>query len=194
MSDPAELLAVIESVVSAFRRQDVAYFITGSLASSIHGEFRATNDLDVVATLERRNLAPLIASLSGEFLADLDQAMEALEAGTSFNLIHRGTYLKVDVFPCLTAFDREATRRALDVVPSGGHGSLRVATREDILLAKLRWYRLGGETSEVQQRDIESLVALNRDHFDHPYLTRWAEALGVEDLLRRFLGSTESGQ
>jgi hypothetical protein len=189
VSDPAELLAVVEAVASAFRRLDVAYFITGSLARSIHGEFRATNDLDIVATLERRDLTPLIANLSGAFLADLDQAIGALEAGTSFNLIHRGTYLKVDVFPCLTAFDREATRRALDVVPSGGHGSLRVATREDILLAKLRWYRLGGETSEVQQRDIESLVALNRDHLDQLYLTRWAEALGVEDLLRRFLGS-----
>lgn len=190
MSDPAELVAVIESVIAAFRRQDVAYFITGSLASSVHGEFRATNDLDVVAMLERRHVAPLTADLSRAFFADLDQAMAALQAGTSFNLIHRGTYLKVDVFPCLTAFDREATRRAVDVALPGGHGPLRVATKEDILLAKLRWFRLGGETSEVQQRDIESLVAMNRADFDHTYLKRWAAELGVGDLLDRFLGST----
>ena len=189
MTNPSELLGVIESVVAAFHRQGVAYFVTGSLASSVHGEFRATKDLDVVAMLERRHLAPLMADLSGEFVADLDQAIAALDAGTSFNLIHRGTYLKVDVYPCLTAFDRGATARALDVVLPGSHGPLRVASKEDILLAKLRWYRLGGETSEVQRRDIESLVALNREDFDRSYLERWAADLGVEDLLNRFLGS-----
>lgn len=193
MSDPSELLAVVESVISALRRHDVTYFITGSLASSVHGEFRATNDLDVVARLERRHLAHLMAELSGEFIADLDQAIAAVAAGTSFNLIHRGTYLKVDVFPCLTPFDREAARRAVEIVMPGGREPLRVAAREDILLAKLRWYRLGDETSEVQRRDIESLVALNRGEFDRSYLERWAEALDVRDLLQRFLGLLGAG-
>lgn len=187
MREASELLAVIESVVLAFHRQNVSYFITGSLASSVHGEFRATNDLDVVATLEPRQLAPLTAELSAEFIADLAQARAALEAGAGFNLIHRGTYLQVDVFPYLTAFDREATRRAVDVVLAGGHTPLRVATKEDILLSKLRWYRLGDEASEVQRRDIESLVALNREGFDLTYLKRWAVEIGVADLLERFL-------
>ncbi len=175
--------------MAAFQRQGVAYFVTGSLASSVHGEFRATKDVDVVAMLERRHLKPLMAHLSAEFVADLNQAVTALESESGFNLIHRSTYLKVDVYPCVTAFDREATARAVDIVLPGSHGPLRVASKEDILLAKLRWYRLGGETSEVQQRDIESLVALNRDDFDRAYLERWAAELGVGDLLRRFLGS-----
>jgi hypothetical protein len=66
-----------------------------------------------------------------------------------------------------------------------------VASTEDILLAKARWYRLGGETSEVQRRDIESLVALNRASLDREYLARWAGNLGVEDLVERFLHSPE---
>ncbi len=74
----------------------------------------------------------------------------------------------------------------------GGREPLRVATREDILLAKLRWYRLGDETSEMQRRDLESLVALNRGEFDRSYLERWAEALEVGDLLRRFLDPVSS--
>jgi len=190
VTDRAELLAVIESVVAAFHRHDVPYFITGSLASSVHAEFRATKDLDVVAMVDRGCLPPLMSDLSAEFVADLDQAIAALESGTGFNLIHRGTYLKVDVYPCLTAFDREATARAVEVVLTGSHGPLRVASREDILLAKLRWYHLGGETSEVQRRDLESLVALNRREFDRAYLGRWAAELGVEDLLHRFLWPT----
>lgn len=54
----------------------------------------------------------------------------------------------------------------------GDMGSLRVATREDILLAKLRWYRLGDEASETQRRDIERVVALNTGEFDEDYLGR----------------------
>lgn len=188
MTDAAELLAVVEAVIAALRRQDITYFITGSLASSVHGEFRATRDLDVVAALERRHLAPLAAELSGEFLVDLEQATTAVASGTSFNLIHRTSYLKVDIFPCATAFDREAARRAVEITLPGGREALRVASTEDILLAKLRWYRLGDEQSEVQRRDIESLVALNRDTVDRRYLERWAESLGVWDLLSRLLG------
>ncbi len=169
-------------------RHDVRYFVTGSFASSVHGEFRATNDIDIVADVDAARLGPLLDELSRDFVADLDQAASALASGSNFNLIHRVTYLKVDVFPCVSAFDREATRRAEVIAMPADMGSLRVATREDILLAKLRWYRLGDERSETQRRDIERLVALNSGEFDDSYLRRWATQLRVDDLLERFFG------
>lgn len=97
-------------------------------------------------------------------------------------------FLKVDVFPCATAFELEATRRAESIAMPADFGSLRVATREDILLAKLRWYRLGGETSEMQRRDNQRLIARNSGAFDERYLRRWAMQLDVDDLLARFRG------
>ncbi|HKG91464.1 MAG TPA: hypothetical protein VKA84_06230, partial [Gemmatimonadaceae bacterium] len=60
-----------------------------------------------------------------EFVADLDQARAALESRSGFNLIHQRTYLKVDVFLCLTAFEREATRRAEPIAISGAREALR---------------------------------------------------------------------
>ncbi len=188
MSDPADLLAAVDAVIGTLRRQEIVYFITGSFASSIHGEFRATNDLDIVAELESSHLGPLFEELSHEFVADVDQAASALASGSGFNLIHRTTYLKVDIFPCASAFDREAARRAETIAVPGGTESLRVASKEDILLAKIRWFRLGGETSETQRRDIENLIALNRGEFQEEYLRRWARWLHVDDLLSRFLG------
>ena len=188
MTDVSELRAVVESVVTAFQHADVTYFISGSLASSVHGEFRATNDVDIVAALEQHHLPGLMGGLTDKFIADLPQAIAALDSGTSFNLIHRQTYLKVDVFPLRTAFDREAARRAVEIVMPGSSVPLRVATKEDILLAKLRWYRLGDEVSEVQRRDIESLVVMNRQTLDRAYLNTWSEALEVRDLLDRFWG------
>ena len=189
MSAQDELSAVIERVIAVFLRLDISYLITGSFASSLHGEFRATNDLDCLAALDRRLVGALLQDLESDFIVDLNQATAALAEGTSFNLIHRGTLLKVDVFPARTAFDREALERAEPVELPGTTTRLRVATKEDILLAKLRWYRLGVEQSERQLRDIRSLVSLNREDLDRPYLTRWAEALGVADLLDRVLGA-----
>ncbi len=186
MADAGELLAVIEEAVAAFRREGITYFITGSLASSVHGEFRATNDVDIVADVTPANVAALVDHLVRSFFVDRDAAIEAVESKTGFNAIHKSTYLKLDVFPCDSAFDREAARRAESILMPGAAQALRVATKEDILLAKLRWYRLGDEQSEVQRRDIRQLLALNRDALDSAYLDNWAAVLGVSDLLERF--------
>jgi len=187
MSDVAELVAVLNTLTRAFARHNITYYITGSLASSVHGEFRATNDIDIVADIARNTLPALCRELASEFVADIDQALVALDSGASFNLIHREAYLKVDIFPCTTAFNREAARRAEPTTLPGADRPLRVATKEDILLAKLQWYRLGGETSEVQRRDIERLIALNPGAFDDEYLRRWAKAIAVDDLLAKFM-------
>lgn len=190
MADAAELIAVVDSVIGALRRHRIPHFITGSFASSVHGEFRATNDVDIVAQFESSMLPALFEEWSAAFVADLDQAIRALAAGSSFNLIHRTAFLKVDVFPCVSDFDREAIARAVSLRIPGATEAFPVASLEDILLAKLRGFRMGGETSETQQRDVRQLVALNRDELDLSYLRRWAVTLGVSDLLDRVLGQT----
>jgi hypothetical protein len=189
MSDTAELLDVVDAVIGALRRHQIHYFVTGSFASSVHGEFRATNDIDLVAQLEPSALPALCRELEGEFVTDLEQATVAVSEGSSFNLIHRTTYLKVDVFPCISDFDSSAMERAITLQIPGAAEPLRVSSLEDIVLAKLRWFRLGGESSEVQRRDIRQLVALNRDELDVAFLRRWAVTLGVEDLLNGVLAT-----
>ena len=183
----AELVAAVGAVIGILARLGVRYFVTGSFASSIHGTYRATNGVDIVAALEDTDLDALVDLLSAEFVADVDQARSALAARSSFNLIHRSTYLKIDLFPCLTPFDREAARRAERIPAPGAEHLFRIATREDILLAKLHWYRQGDEQSETQRRDIQGLIALNRGDLDLEYLRRWGPELGVGDLLSRFL-------
>lgn len=186
MSEATELLAVIDGVIGVLRRHRILYFVTGSFASSVHGEFRATNDLDLVAQIDPDQLTPLFDDLSRDF-ADIEQARDTMALGTSFNLINRITFLKVDVFPCTSKFDRVAAERAETIVVPGAAEPLRVATKEDILLAKMRWYRRGAEMSETQRRDIERLISLNRGEFDEAYLQAGAAQLQVVDLLERFL-------
>ncbi len=184
VDDLSQAVAMVTRILESHR---VPYFITGSLASSVHAEFRATNDIDIVADFESVNLGPLMRAFDAEFFADPEQAVRCVHQGQSFNLIHRRSYLKVDFFPAESAFNRTAIQRAEQVMLGASGPALRVATREDILLAKLQWYRLGDESSEQQRRDIMGIVFLNRDRLDRLYISRWAKELEVEDLLDRFL-------
>jgi len=56
---------------------------------------------------------------------------------------------------------------------------------EDILLQKLRWYRIGEEVSDREWRDARGILRVQGERLDLPYLERGATALGVADLLQR---------
>ena len=52
-------------------------------------------------------------------------------------------------------------------------------------------FRAGGEVSERQWRDAVGVLGIQHDEIDRAYLQRWADALGLSDLLSRALA--ESG-
>ena len=56
---------------------------------------------------------------------------------------------------------------------------------EDVLLQKLAWYRLGGEQSDRQWRDIGAILRVSRDRLDHGYLEEVARGTGLLGLLER---------
>jgi len=93
---------------------------------------------------------------------------------------------KVDVFVSRgRPFDRSAAERARPQT-IGDHTDTPclVASAEDTILARLEWFRRGGETSERQWWDIAGVLRVGTD-IEGDYLRRWAEALGVTDLLQR---------
>jgi len=177
-------------VVSALERLGVAYQVGGSFASSIHGRGRSTMDVDLVADLEPSHVDAFVAAIGDGYYADAGMIREALRERSSFNLIHNATVFKVDVFvPKDRPYDREAlARRARDRIEGhGGSGEVYVASAEDTILAKLEWFRLGGETSERQWNDVLGVLEVQGDALDRAYLERWASELGVAALLERAL-------
>jgi hypothetical protein len=182
-----ELLAAIVRVVRAFDALGVDYLVGGSVASSLFGEPRLTVDADLVARLLGRHAEPLVNNLAREFYADPPSIVAAIQNQSSFNLIHLETMSKVDVFVNWRSPFGEAqfTRRQKKSVGQDAPVELFFASAEDTVLAKLDWYRKGGEVSDRQWRDLLGVLKVQANALDWEYLERWAVELGVKDLLQR---------
>ena len=67
--------------------------------------------------------------------------------------------------------------------------SVSVASASDVLLSKLRWYRLGGEVSDRQWSDVLGVARAQQGRLDLEYLRRWSTEQGTLDLLERVLAA-----
>ncbi|GJQ37352.1 MAG: hypothetical protein PGMFKBFP_02947 [Anaerolineales bacterium] len=176
-------------VAQTLEQLGIDYAVGGSLASSLHGVMRSTLDVDIVADMKMEHIQPLVAALSKEFYADDEMMRDAIEHRSSFNLIHYETAFKVDIFiRKLRAFDQmQLERRRTSVIATDPEQSVYIVSPEDIILAKLEWYRMGGEVSDRQWRDILGVLKTRAGELDLDYLRKWAGELKVSDLLERAL-------
>ncbi len=182
----ADPVAIALHVGARLDSVGVAWVIGGSIASSVHGEPRATEDIDVVVDLQARLVNPLVKALDPDYYVDADVVRDAVKSPSTFNAVHYLSSLKVDFFVAGDdpfEAERLVQRQRIDMP----NGVLYVDTAEHTLLRKLEWYRRGGETSERQWRDVLAIVRLQGERLDHDRLQHWAVHLGVTDLLHRVM-------
>ena len=176
-------------VIGCFERLKVPYMLGGSLAMGFYGVLRATRDADLIAELQRADAQRVASDLAGDYYVDVEAAEDAIARKLSFNIIHIPRAFKIDVFPLpARAYDRQALSRRVNMPVEGAAVSVFVQSPEDVVLAKLRWYRLGGEKSDQQWRDILGIVKLQQSRLDTAYLNHWAREEAVRDLLDRAMG------
>ena len=188
MTASIDPIAIALSVVGVLDALGIANTVGGSIASSFAGEPRSTIGIDIVAAIEAAHVPALVTALTPAFYVDGHALDRAVRTRTSANLIHQASMLKVDLFVAGgTPLDaQQLTRRQM--VDVGNGRTLGVHPPEDILLQKLRWYRLGGEASDRQWRDVIGIVRVQDTRLDLAYLRQHAPVLGVSDLLDRALG------
>lgn len=172
---------LIADAIGILERSGVPYMVTGSFASSYHGEPRATRDLDIVIDPEPASLGRLVTGLEAAgFYVDGDVAINALRERSQFNAIgHDAT--KVDF---IIRRDRPFSveefrrRRSADLLGTPGF----IASIEDTIIAKLEW--AATTESERQLRDVAGMLEVGGDAIDRGYVERWVEALGLADAWR----------
>lgn len=186
-----EPLGITIELAKVFDFMSIDYLVGGSLASSLYGIPRATQDVDVVADIQANQVETLVSFLKNDFYVDADLIYKAIEHKRSFNIIHLQTMFKIDVFvlkgdePSL----EEMRRRRGVIVDENSTDSIFLASAEDVIIHKLKWYELGNRISERQWNDVLGVFRIQKNHLDYDYLNRSARVHGVLELLDKALAS-----
>lgn len=180
MSQPELLKAVVSRLDSA----GIPYMVTGSIASSLHGEPRATHDIDIVIGIRAGDIPDLLEAFPGpEYYLSETAAVEAVRRRGLFNLIDPREGVKVDFWVLKDdPFDRSRFSRR--VLEEFGGVRFHVSSPEDTILAKLRWaLDCGG--SEKQFRDALRVYEVQGPRLDLAYTEEWADRLDVRGIWER---------
>jgi hypothetical protein len=178
-------------VIDAFEQLEIPYYLSGSIASSMYGVSRPTQNVDVVADIQIKHVISLVKRLEAEYYIDADMIQDAIHHQSSFNLIYLASMFKVDVFlPKPRPFTQQERLRARKEVIEEGTRSFYLSSPEDIILNKLEWYKMGNEISNRQWNDIIGVMRRQSKTLDLAYLQHWAVELSVLELLERAFAET----
>ena len=136
---------VLKAITIALSKLDITYVVVGSFASSMRGLYRATGDIDILANINTEHVKPLVTALQENFYLDEKEVLRAVMEHRSFNAIHFDSVFKIDIFvPPDSEFNRnQVARRQLERISPDMSEEIFVATAEETILAKLKWYRAG---------------------------------------------------
>jgi hypothetical protein len=177
----------LRNVLRVFTRFGIPYALGGSMASSLYGISRHTRDADITVEPFPGQEEALISAFGPEYYVSLSAVQQAVRNRSSFNIIDTTSGFKVDVFVRKEeAFEIAALQRRQSLeLPDAPGEPLVLYTPEDIILFKLRWYRLGNESADQQWSDVLGVLKVQGERLDFAWLEQWAALLGVSDLLQR---------
>lgn len=159
------------------------WMAVGSVATASYGNYRTTDDVDLILFLKTENAGRLAAAFpDSEFYCPPPDVI-AIEAARPerghFNLIHHATVFKADIY--LAGNDpftvwALAHRRCLEVENT----SIWIAPPEYVIVGKLEFFREGG--SEKHLKDIRGI--LKATDIDRSLLNEEVVARGLQESWR----------
>lgn len=188
IQDSITLAGELHSCLNAV---NIPYYVSGGVASSIHGEPRSTRDLDLVISVQADQIDLLVTTLEAALYYCPAGAVEDLKQGRErmLNITHTETIANADLYVMDNspfASSQMSRRRLLDIE---GMPAFWVISPEDLVLQKLLWGR--SSQSEKQWRDVLGILKLQAENLDYGYLADWAEQLALIEVFSQAL--TQAG-
>jgi hypothetical protein len=183
-------LQILGELAPILRSAGIDFWVGGSIASSIWGDPRQTNDIDLAALRDSIDEESLRSLLPEKFYVSPNEISEALsDRGEypSFQILDIDEAFKFDVFVIDRdpySLEEKERVRETEVLPGI---FVPLASPEDIILHKLRWFVLGGEVSDRQWNDIVRVMESQEGRLDRNYLEKWAAHFSVSSLLAKSL-------
>jgi hypothetical protein len=167
----------LRRITAALERSGTPYMLTGSLASSMYGVPRSTNDIDIVIAPSRDQLETFLQLVQRLKLSVArEEAIAAYRNRTMFGVVDFANGWKVDlILQKSRAFSVAEFERRESHEVDGVH--LTIATPEDVLLAKLEWAKMSG--SERQLEDVAGILRMQGANLDLHYIESWVESLDL---------------
>jgi hypothetical protein len=176
----SEELEVLKEVTGRLDRANIAYMVTGSMATNFYTVPRMTRDIDIVVELEEEDLSRFISLFESDYYLDSETVRDAVKNRGIFNLIQNEYVIKIDfVVRKDTPYRRREFSRRKKITIDGQQ--LYVVAAEDLILSKLVWAK--DSRSELQLSDVRNLLRSVK-RLNRRYLARWAKELSVEWLYR----------
>lgn len=170
---------VAADVVRRLEALGVDYCITGSEALPRYGEPRQTADIDIVLAMPIGEFGRIRAAFEADYVVNEPIVVQGRAMAS---VVAQSGLGKADLI-----LDRDDAwaRSAMARREAWDHprlGRVWVLSLEDLILAKLEW---SGGISELQLRDCANLLRTNAPAVNWSYLERYADVLGVEQVLSR---------
>jgi hypothetical protein len=162
-----------------FESINIDYYVSGGVASSIHGEPRSTRDLDLVIEFKPNQIDLLVKTLEASGYYCPAGAVEDLQRGLEnmLNITHAETIANADIYITDNSPFAISQMQRRILVDLDGIPAFWIASAEDTVLQKLRGGK--GSKSEKQWRDVLGIIKLQAETLDYGYLIEWAEILDL---------------
>ncbi len=178
------LITTLSAVADALEQNNVIYAVTGSLASSLHGEYFESMDVDIVLIASPADALNAASQLAPRFYAPAEMLSDAASRGSIANVIDNQTGLKVDLsFIGVDSYMRQVLQRRIRSRIGSDPREFWFVTPEDIILMKLVWRK--DTQSAKQWENALGVARMKNVNMDWKYLFEQARTLGVEaDLIK----------
>ena len=174
----------LQGLIEKLGRQNIPYMLSGSVSSSLHGQPRATKDVDIVIAPTEEQVLNFARTLGETYYVSLEAVREAFAHNSTFNVIDNQSGWKADFIIrkdrpfSKKEFERRCTAKIKQL-------DVWVSSPEDIILSKSEWAK--DSQSEQQFRDAFGVAMVQGNRLDRDYLHKWAKELQVESSLKQLL-------